>query len=282
MAIRMILCGGVDPRGESEADVVGSPVALFVAQNWLEERDGFRDDDRTHRLGNRFQDASAEGVEPAGHAGGGQRGRPGDELDPLDGEAVTFKARLVSGGGRIVVGRRSVGQSVACQHGRGSHLDGGDIAVAAHLGDKAPAGAKRAPDAGHHGVVIDDPVQDGVGKDGVELLGKGQRLGVAHARVDSAAARRLEHRWRGVHADDVRARGRDLRGQLAVAATQIEDALARLRGEPLQDARAQGGDEASVFSIGSRAPCLCHRKAPPVQFSRRALHKASLLFLGPV
>ena len=46
--------------------------------------------------------------------------------------------------------------------------NGSDIAVSTHLGDKTATGTQDAPHLRHHLVLPANPVQHGVGNDGVE------------------------------------------------------------------------------------------------------------------
>ena len=127
------------------------------------------------------EDAVAEGVEPGFHAVGEWSGA-GDEVDGLDGEASAFEEAAVDGGGGVEAGRGCFGVDVeGCEGGLECGADGGDVAVAAHLGDETATGAKGSVDAGECGLLAGDagdPVEGGVGEDGVELVLVGEGGGV--------------------------------------------------------------------------------------------------------
>ena len=74
--------------------------------------------------------------------------------------------------------------------------DGGDVAVAAHLGDETAARAKGAVDAREHGLLAGDagdPVKGGVREDGVELVVVGESGGVVLLDMEVAFAGGGEH-----------------------------------------------------------------------------------------
>src|SRR5206468_11470304 len=84
-----------------------------------------------------------------------------------------------------------------------------------------------------------------------------RRLGVAAPRVEAARPGGADLLRAAVDGDDAAAAGDELLREDAVAAAQIEDALARLRGEQGEHAGAEVGDEPRVPGIGVRIPVLC-------------------------
>ena len=87
------VCRGV----ETEADVVGGPVAVGVAEDGFEESDCLIDGGGAVGGVEVVEDAVADGVEPGVHAVG-ERGGAGDEVDGLDGESGFFEQAAVEFG----------------------------------------------------------------------------------------------------------------------------------------------------------------------------------------
>ena len=146
-----------------------------------------------------------------------------------------------------------------------SGADGGDVAVTAHLGDEAGVGTEGAVDAGESGLLTGnagDPVEGGVGEDCVELVIVGQCGGIVLCQIEAAGAMQValaggvEHRGRGVDAEDHGSRGGELFGESAVAAAEVEDLLAGLGIEEGDDVGGEGCHEASVSGVGFGVPCL--------------------------
>ena len=138
-----------------------------------------------------------------------------------------------------------------------------DAAVAAHLGDEAAAGLERAPHAGDHGVGAAHPVQGGVREDGVELAREGQLLAARDAAIEAARARARDLLGARVDADDLAAEGDELLGERAVAAAEVEDALAGARRQQLDDRHAEVAHEAGVLLVALGTPALCGFIRPP-------------------
>ena len=133
----------------------------------------------------------------------------------------------------------------------------------AHLRNKAAAGAKHASHLSEHLVLAADPVQYSIGEDRIEdVVGIEQLLGRSVVGLYSARARRSYHLRRSVDADDAGAGIGNLFRQLPVAASKVEDALARLGGEPLEHTSSQFMDECAIAAIGFRIPGLLHRLSP--------------------
>jgi hypothetical protein len=250
---------------EAEADVVGDPVAVGVSENGFEERDGVGNGLRSIGWVKAVEDSVAEGVEPGLHAVGEWSGAR-DEVDRLNGEACGFeesaierRRRKKAGGGGFSVDVEGREGGLECG------ADGGDVAVATHLGDEAGlrvSGAKGAVDSCEHGLLAGDagdPVEGRVGKDGVELVMVGEGGGVVLLEgqaVGAALAGGSEHGARGVYAGDDRSCGGELFGEGAVAAAEVEDLLTGLWREESNDIRGEVGDEAAVGGVGFGVPGL--------------------------
>ena len=96
-------------------------------------------------------------------------------------------------------------------------------------------------------------MQNGIGEDGVEgLVRIGQLFGGALVGLHAACARRRDHLRRGINARYACARGSDSLRELAIAAAEVENALAGLRSEPLERAGASAGTNAAFLSVGLR------------------------------
>jgi hypothetical protein len=130
------------------------------------------------------------------------------------------------------------------------------IVVPAHLGDKAAARLQRPRDAGEHRFLRMHPVQRGVREHRVELALEGEALARHDPRVEPLRLGRGDHVGRGIDRDDCGAGGGELRGQHAVAAAEIENALAGLGREQLDDRRAKGRHKMRGLGITLRRPML--------------------------
>ena len=158
--------------------------------------------------------------------------------------------------------------------------DRGDVALTAHLGDEASMWiffAECAVHAGEHRLMAGDsgdPVECGVGEDGVELLVVGQRGGVvmiqgeACGTVEASFARGGEHGVRGVDAGDDGASGGELLGEGSVATAEIENLFARLWGEESDHVGGESGDEAAVGGVGFGVPGLAGDGLSGISVSR--------------
>jgi hypothetical protein len=253
--------GGV----EAEADVVGGPVAVGVAEGGFEQSDGVGDCCRAVGWVELVEDAVAEGVEPGLHTVG-EWGGAGDQVDGLDCEACAFEKTAIDGGRWVEAGRGGFGVDVeGCEGGLKCGADGGDVAVTAHLGDETAAGAEGSVDAGECGLLAGDsgdPVEGCVGEDGVELVFVGEVGRVVLLDIEIARAGGGEHGRRGVDAEDVGSGSGELFGEGSVAAAEIEDLFAGLGVQEFNDSGGEVGDEAAVGGVGIGVPglaCSCWR-----------------------
>ena len=112
-------------------------------------------------------------------------------------------------------------------------------AIAATFCDEASARFQRAVDGGDHRVGALDPVQHRVAEDGIELRLERQRFAAHHVRVESKLSRGLNLRSARIHGDDFTPQIDQLFREHAVSATQVQNALAGLRRQQLQDGRSQ-------------------------------------------
>lgn len=99
-------------------------------------------------------------------------------------------------------------------------------------------------------------MQHGVGEDGVEFSGEIQFRGAEDPGVQSTGAGRFDLFGAGVDGDDVAADVAEANREGAVAAAEIENALAGLRVEELEDGRAELGDESRVAGVLLGVPLL--------------------------
>jgi hypothetical protein len=99
-------------------------------------------------------------------------------------------------------------------------------------------------------------VERRVGEHGVERVHERQRLARHDARVEAAGTGRLDHARARIDADHQGTPGPDLLRQHAVAAPQVEHALAGLRIEELQHRSTQRRHEPRVPRVALRIPAL--------------------------
>jgi hypothetical protein len=163
---------------------------------------------------------------------------------------------------------------------RGGDL--GHVAGAAHLADEAAAGPEHAPDAVDDRVRVQHPVQGGVGEDRVELALEGELLAVTELGVQAACAGAFDLLGAAVETEDPAAPRGDPFAQRAVAAAEIQYALARPRVEQGEQRLAQVGDEARVALVSLGIPALrgaalaaAPRAGPP------GTHRAATAATGP-
>jgi hypothetical protein len=126
---------------EAKSYVVGSPVAVSIAEDGFEEIDGIGEGGCSIDRAEVVKDAITEGVEPGLHASGEWRG-PRDEYDGLDSEASCFEKTNVERRRREEAGRRSFGVNVKRRESsleRGANS--GDVAVTPHLCNETAARA---------------------------------------------------------------------------------------------------------------------------------------------
>ena len=97
-----------------------------------------------------------------------------------------------------------------------------------------------------------------VGEHRVELGDKIQRVTVKLADRKPLHAGDGQQLLAQIDAEDIGANRPDLRRQCAVAAAQIEDAFAGLRGEHAEDGAGELVHEAAVLGVVGRRPAL-HR-----------------------
>jgi len=244
---------------EAQADVVGDPVAVGVAEDRLEKGDGAGEDGGAVGGVEQVEDSVAEGVEPGVHAVG-KRSWARDDLNGLNGEASFFEQAAIDRGAGVEGGRCGFSVDVEGREGGlEGGADGGDVALSAHLRDEAAAGAEGAVDASEKGLLTGDsgdPVEGGVGEDGVELLVVREAGCALQLDVEIAQAGSGEHGGGAVHAEEDGSGGGELLGEGAVAAAEIEDGFAGLWGEEIDYRGGEVGYEAAVGGVGVGVPGL--------------------------
>src|SRR5580700_10411742 len=104
---------------------------------------------------------------------------------------------------------------------------------------------------------IAHPVQRRVAEDGVEFAVEIERFTVHYAGVQTEFSRGVNLRCTGIDTDDVASHRGELRGEHAVAAAEVQDALASARREQFNHRRAEVGDETGVAGVAFRIPGLC-------------------------
>ena len=134
-----------------------------------------------------------------------------------------------------------------------------DIARATQFADEAPTALQGPPGAGDDQILSRHPVQCGIRERGIEHGGQIELLGIHHMRIETALAGRRDLLGTAVDCDDGAARCRQLRGETAVAATDVEYALARPRREQVEQRFTEAGDEAGFGLVATGIPVLSHR-----------------------
>src|ERR1700739_2938280 len=112
----------------------------------------------------------------------------------------------------------------------------GDISFAAKFSNESPTGTQRERNGCDHALRFLDPVQRSIRKDGVEGLGGGKLAGVRDFELKRrmSGTRLLNHLGGAVDAGDLSTGGSDLRGKVASAAANVQDALAGFGVEQFQ------------------------------------------------
>lgn len=249
---------------EAEAYVVCDPVSVGVAEDGFEEGDGIFDGLSTVCRGETVQDAVAEGGEPGGHGvfavrADRERGGAGDDFDGLDGEAGGREKAAVGIGRGVEGGGGGLGvDAVGGEDGLEGDSDGCDVGVTAHFGYEAAAGAEGLVNGGEGGGLAcgGDPMECGVGEDGVELVFVGEGFDGVMVDVEAAGAGGGYHGGGGVDSGEDCAGGGELFGEGSVAAAYVEDVLAGLGIEQADDPGGEGGYEAAVGGVGGGVPGL--------------------------
>jgi hypothetical protein len=127
-----------------------------------------------------------------------------------------------------------------------------------HLAHEAAAWAKRPRHARDDELGLQHPMQRGVGEHGVEGAVIGQRVPVRALDSEAARARRSQEVFAQIDAQHVGGGGRDLGGEHAMAAAEIENALAFPRVEHGEHVAGEIGDETPIAGIVVGGPAL-HR-----------------------
>jgi hypothetical protein len=121
-------------------------------------------------------------------------GGAGNQLDCVDRKAGRFEQTAILGnGGEVVVFDHQFREAVMRECSVQGHSNGGYVSVSAHFCDEASTGLKRISDAAQEGRLIMNPMERGVGKDGVKFAMKGELGGVDDLRCDAAIASCIDH-----------------------------------------------------------------------------------------
>ena len=152
----------------------------------------------------------------------------------MHGEACGFEESAVDGWGWVEGFGCGFGVDVeGCEGGLECGADGGDVALASHLGYETTAWLEGAIDAveGERLLRGREPVECGVGEDGVELVFIGKVGGVVVVDVEIALAGCGDHGGGAVGSGDYCSGSGEFFGEGSVAAAEVEDGFAGLRGE---------------------------------------------------
>src|SRR5215475_13113707 len=122
--------------------------------------------------------------------------------------------------------------------------------MSAHFSNESTRTPQSAIRRGDSGIwIVLDPVKYCVREHCVKLLVEGQLSGVHDSGVKSAPAGGCNHVGRAVHTYDICAGGRQLFGQHAIAATEIENALSGLRIEQVKNGLAERGYKSRIGGV---------------------------------
>lgn len=243
---------------ETEPDIVGGPVAVCIAE------DRFKKGDRPVESGDAVsrtelvEDTVAKGVKPGFHAVR-KRGGTRNEVDGLDSKSGGFEQAAVDGGGREEAGSCGFGVDIEFADDRlKGGADRGDIAMAAHFSDKTSAAAQGIMDTRERRGLScgGNPMESGVGEDGVELAGIRQGIGAIKFYFNVALASGGNHGRRGIDACHISSHGYQFFGESAISATKVENTFAGFGSKQGNHSGCQCRDEAAMGCIGFGIPDL--------------------------
>ena len=131
--------------------------------------------------------------------------------------------------------------------------------MASELGDEAATWAESTVDSRKRGLLAlkaGDPMEGGVGEDGVELMLVRESGGLSLFDVEVPLAGCGEHGGGGVDSEDNGTVFGELFGEGSIAAAKVEYVLAGLGIEEGYDFGGEVGDEAAVGGVGFGVPGL--------------------------
>ena len=137
-------------------------------------------------------------------------------------------------------------------------VDVGDISGAAELADEPAPVPKRAADPGNDLVGRRHPVQRRIREHRIEFILECQGVAGHHPGIQPPGPRRLHLVGAGVDTDHLGPGGGNFFGQRSVAASQIENPLARPRRQQFENRRAEIGNEPGAPVIGAGVPMVGH------------------------
>jgi len=237
---------------EAKAAIVEGPVAVAEEMGTC-FADGFSDE-LFLEIGRQVRgDRATEHIEPGAKAvlAVFERGGAVEEESVGDFEPVTFEQGRVLSDARVKPGaRKGLWPAKSMPSSAKSGHDLPDVAFATELCDEATAGFEYGRDGDNGAFGIGDPMERGVGENGVELFGESEIAGVHDFESDGrvSGAGLLDHFWGAVDTSDMRTLGSDLRGKVAGAAADVEDVFARLSFEKFEQSGGHFPDE-GVFLV---------------------------------
>src|ERR1700691_3404398 len=242
--------------GKADANVVGGPFAGAIAEPGTQQFANLVDKIRALAVRQRRHEALRKRLKPSVDFGR-QRRRAGNQRDVPDREAAACEPRgIILDGREIPRVERVAVDAAAPERLEQCAVDRLDTAVATELADEAAAGPQRTPYAGDHVVGGFHPVDSGVAEDGVELGGEIEPLATGDAGVETEPATGFDLGRARIDADHRASQLGQLQRERAVAASEVEDALAGARREQLDYRRTEVGDEAGVARVCVGVPAL--------------------------
>jgi hypothetical protein len=206
-----------------------------------------------------FGDGASEHIEPVAKSALSIFERSG----PIEQRAVGyFKAMALEKAGifgeaRIIPGiRKRLREIEVFPRALKGGYQCGDISFATKFRNESPTGTQRESHGCDDALGVPDPVQRSIRKDGVEGLGEGKLAGVRDFELKRrmSGTRLLNHLGGAVDARDLSTRGCDLRGKVASAAANVQDALAGFGVEQFQKSRGHFPDKRVLFIVQASIP----------------------------
>ena len=188
-------------------------------------------------------------------------GRGKRRIDATEKPQRSSRRRYASDVGKVPGVDRGAVDAALGERGGQSLPDRRHVAVAAELSHEPAAWLQRPPDALQQALDVANPVQHRVAEDRIEFGVEREFLGIDDPGVEPALECGPDLFGAAVDGDDAASRLPETFGQGAVAASQVENALARPRIQQVADRRTEVRDEAAVLSVCLRVPVLGHRAA---------------------
>jgi hypothetical protein len=138
--------------------------------------------------------------------------------------------------------------------------NGFDISVSSEFADESPSCTKCPPDTLDNPLWLLDPVKGGIAEYRIELFGEVEALRVHNPDIKAALPSGLDLLGTRVYANDTGTSRDERLAKPAVAATNVENALARARFEQFDYFKPIFRHESGISLIKTGIPVLGHRE----------------------